>query len=661
MFYKNFKTVTYCVAGWVNRVNEEQLRKDADFFQKYVKLDKIYLETYRDEFASKEKIEMFKRVMKDYGIEVSGGITTVTPNLNETDKKRQRLFNTFCYCNEPMRAHLKEISEYTASLFDEFIIDDFFFTQCMCEDCIREKGNKTWKEFRLAKMLEVSENLIIKPAKKINPNINIIIKYPNWRESFQETGYNPGQQREIFDSIYTGTETRHGAQQDQHLPRYLSYSLMRYFENVAPGRNGGGWFDPFDCDRIDTYLEQAYLTAFSKPKEIMMFCWPALAGNKRATPLGFMYDKLDAVLERLGEPQGLKVYIPFDSQGDDHIEDFLGMAGIPMEPVCDFPEFGISGAGVPSFNAFNNSVLVTAASLADSKIADKLKRFVKAGGHAIATSSFMISALEKYPEITDLTSVRYTGRHLSADEFQYKVSSQIWRNYIKSREVIEFPLLEHRNNASWSLVNAGHGEYHESILCYDTYGKGRFTVLTLPDMPSKIYNIPAPVLTAIREELEVSGIWIDCESGVSLFTYDNKTFGLYCYTWDGCAPVDFNIHIRGEIKRLARIPESDTPNPWKSKPIEPLYTKSLGSHYTGSSIPTTLEAKTKENDVSQESIPDVVSEPESDKDAALAPDSADTAIGNGETASGKKVIEPCETVFAIRMTPGDFDFFEIVE
>ena len=37
MFYKNFKTVTYCVAGWVNHVTEEQLRKEADFLQKYVK------------------------------------------------------------------------------------------------------------------------------------------------------------------------------------------------------------------------------------------------------------------------------------------------------------------------------------------------------------------------------------------------------------------------------------------------------------------------------------------------------------------------------------------------------------------------------------------------------------------------------------------------
>lgn len=584
MHYKNFKTVLYCVAGWVNHVTEEQLRKEAEFFQKYVGVDKIYLETFRDEFSKKEQLELVKRVMKDYGIEVSGGITTVTPDLNDSDKKRQRLFNTFCYCNEPMRARLKEVSEYTASLFDEFIIDDFFFTQCMCEDCIREKGKRSWAEFRLEKMLEVSENLIIKPAKKINPKINIIIKYPNWRESFQETGYNPGQQRKIFDSIYTGTETRHGALTDQHLPRYLSYSLMRYFENVAPGRNGGGWFDPFDCDRIDTYLEQAYLTAFAKPKEIMMFCWPALTDNRRATPLGFMYDKLDRVLGRLGNPCGLKVYIPFNSKGDDHIEDFLGMAGIPMEPVCDFPETG--------------SVMVTAASLEDSEIAEKLRRFVEAGGHAIATSGFVIGALEKYPEIKELTSVSYTGRKLIADEFQAPAKIKYFKNYIKSNEQIEFPLLEHRNNATWSIMNAGHGEYHESILCYDTYGKGRFTILNLPEMPSKIYKLPANVLTAIRKELDVSGIWIEGGSGVSIFTYDNKSFGIYCYTWDGCTPQEIQIHIRGKIKELVRIPDSDTPSLWKPLKLQPLYTKDG---------------------------------PEGD----------------------------CETVFAARVTPGEFDFFEI--
>ena len=29
---------------------------------------------------------------------------------------------------------------------------------------------------------------------------------------------------------------------DQHLPRYLSYSLMTYMEAMWPGHNDGGWF-----------------------------------------------------------------------------------------------------------------------------------------------------------------------------------------------------------------------------------------------------------------------------------------------------------------------------------------------------------------------------------------------------------------------------------
>ena len=566
MHYKNFKTVTYCVAGWVNRITEEELREQADFLQKYVGIDKIYLETYRDEFAKKEQLDMFKRVMKDYGIEVSGGITTVTPDLNESDKKRQRLFNTFCYCNEPMRARLKEVSEYTASQFDEFIIDDFFFTQCQCEDCIREKGNRSWEEFRLEKMMEVSRDLIIGPAKKVNPKVHIIIKYPNWRESFAQTGYNPGQQPAIFDSIYTGTETRHGAQTDQHLPRYLSYSLMRYFESVAPGRNGGGWFDPFDCDRIDTYLEQVYLTAFAKPKEIMMFCWPALAGNRRATPLGFMYSKLDAIVGQLGEPVGLKTYIPFNSQGEDHLEDFLGMIGVPMEPVCEFP-------------SDCEKLLLTASALKDEKIIEKIEAFVRHGGNAIVTSGFVIGALKKWPEqFGQLTGVSYRERVLTADEFHYNINGNYRTAYVKSAMPITFPSIEHRNNASWSVMNAGHGEYHESILCYDTYGKGRLTILNVPDMPSRLYDLPVPVLTQIRQELDVCSLTIDGGAGVSLFAYDNKTFGLYCHTWDACVPQEFDIHVKGEVKELRRLSDGSKPMPWDKVSLEPVGVRKINMH-----------------------------------------------------------------------------------
>lgn len=564
--YKNFKSVTLCVAHWAQNVTEEELRKEADWLQKYVGIEKVYLETFRGELVDKKQLLMIKKILEDdYGIEVSGAITTVTPNLNEEDKKRQRLFETMCYCNEAHRKLLKEVSEYTASIFDEYIIDDFFFTQCMCEDCQREKGNKSWEDFRLEKMQEVSKNLIIGPAKKVNPKINIIIKYPNWRESYQETGYNPGQQREIFDAIYTGTETRHGAQQDQHLPRYLSYSLVRWMENVKPGKNGGGWFDPFECDRIDTYLEQAYLTAFSKAKELMMFCWSAIYNNKRATPLGFQYEKLDKIMGQCGNPTGLPVYIPFNSQGEDHLEDFLGMVGIPFEPTPDFPEYPKT-----------KSLFVTLASLKDKDVIQKIKAFVNQGGKVIASSGFMLKALKEYPEIKELTSITYNDRRLDADEFQVPAEGMYGKKFVKSSSLLSFPLLEHRNNATWSIMNAGHGEYHESIFMFDTYGKGKFEVINLPDMPSRIRDLPVEVLTQIRYEFLGEGkVWIDCGYGLSLFTYDNDTFGLYCYTNDGCAPVDFNVHIKGKYSELEFIKDDEKAPFWRPTSIPALYTRSL--------------------------------------------------------------------------------------
>jgi len=572
--YKNFKTVLYCVAQWADKITEEELRTQTQWFQKYVGIDKVYLETYRGTYARKEQLLMIKRVLEEYGIEVSGGITTVCSDLSEEDKKRQRLFDTFCYSNEKMRQQVKEVSEYTASLFDEYIIDDFFFTQCTCEDCIKEKGNKTWKQFRLEKMMEVSKNLIIDPTKKVNPNCKVIIKYPNWRESYHETGYNPKQQRKIFDGIYTGTETRHGAQQDQHLPRYLSYSLPRYMENVLPGKNGGGWFDPYDCDRMDTYLEQAYLTCFAKQKELMMFCWPSLYNNKRATPLGFQYEKLDNILSNLGNPVGTKVYVPFDSCGDDHIEDFLGMIGVPFDPTPDFPEYDAEKC---------NSVFVTAAAANDEEIVSKMQKFAVNGGNVLVTGNFVVAMQTKNPEaLAELTAIKYTGRHLDADEFQIDIPGTMGRTFTKTAAPISFPILEHRNNTSWTKVNAGHGEYHEGLIIFDTYGRGKFEVINLPDMPSKIYELPAEVLTAIRYELMGnSNMWIDAEAGVSLFTYDNETFGIYCYANDNCKPLDFNIHIKTKEKaemKLEMIKEEGPQMYWIPgfSEIPCLYSKPMG-------------------------------------------------------------------------------------
>lgn len=299
--FKNFKTCVYCTAQTLASLDETTLARDYAYLEKYVGIDKVYLETYRDgTWVAIDHMKMIQNFFKEHGVEIAGGITAVTPPLEKDDAKRQRLFQTFCYSNETMRTYLKKIVTYTAELFDEIILDDFFFTSCTCDDCLRERSNLSWAEFRSNKMIDVAENLVLKPAKLANPSVKVTIKYPNWRESYHETGYVPKIQPSMFDKIYTGTETRNTAHTDQHLPRYLSYSIMRYMEHVAPGRNGGGWFDTYSCWPIDCYLEQGYLTALSRPQEITLFQWGDLFENRLVTPLGMQLSKLDRILNQVG-------------------------------------------------------------------------------------------------------------------------------------------------------------------------------------------------------------------------------------------------------------------------------------------------------------------------------------------------------------------------
>ena len=105
-------------------------------------------------------------------------------------------------------------------------------------------------------MDDAAENLIIKPARAVNPKVKLVIKFPNWYEHFQGLGFDLDREPNLFDGIYTGTETRDPAITDQHLQPYESYLIIRYFENIAPGRNGGGWVDTYSIRYLDRYAEQ---------------------------------------------------------------------------------------------------------------------------------------------------------------------------------------------------------------------------------------------------------------------------------------------------------------------------------------------------------------------------------------------------------------------
>ncbi|MCR5356421.1 MAG: hypothetical protein K6E63_03370, partial [Lachnospiraceae bacterium] len=402
--FRNFKTVVYIPAQVAEKFTEQSLIKDYAFLEKYIGLDKVYLETHRgDSDVSKEQLLMIRNFLEDKGVEVSGGITTIIEDTEGVEPNSGRLFNTICYTNPKMRDRIKQISEFSASLFDEVILDDFYFTNCSCSRCIKEKGDRDWVTFRRELMADVSKNLIVDPAKAVNPKVKMVIKYPNWRESYHFTGYVPEVQKGIFDATYIGTETRSPSYADQHLPEYLSYSLVRFMENAWPQGCGGGWFDPYQCWSVDRYLEQAYLTAFAQAKELMHFQWNDLLGNPFVCAMGLQLEKIDDMLDKAGKACGIPVYIPHASNGENHLEMRLGMLGLPMEPTPVFP----SGA---------RKILFTQTALGDKDVIKKIAGFVYEGADAIITTGFLREAADELKK-AGLTEANLTGRKYSVTRY----------------------------------------------------------------------------------------------------------------------------------------------------------------------------------------------------------------------------------------------------
>ena len=565
--YRNFKLVYYFIAQATARAEREKLEKDIAFFEKYMRVDKVYLEPYRSGIrADTEHVELCREVFEKHGVEVAGGLTT-TIRTPEGAEEKQRLFDTFCYNDPQMLAELRDVCSFIGSRFNEFIIDDFFFTNCTCEACRngRDEFNRThgitdgsWAAYRLNLLEKVSREDIIGPAKAANPECKITIKYPNWAESYQETGYNPAQQRKLFDRIYTGTEARDTVTTDQHLPRYLSYSLMTYFESMCPGHNGGGWFDPFDLHLTEQYLEQAFLTAFAKPKEIMMFCFQALTDNAFVPPLGYHLDKLDEVLDHCGNPVGIRCYLPDNSQGEDNVQDFLGMCGLPVMLTPYWPEDA-------------EAILLTRASAHDPEIVEKLEKYVAGGGKALVTSGFLESTMDR--GVQRMTSIRIPGRRIRGRNYRVETAGK-WPavEYPRGTEEIGIPVCEFRNNATWALVKVAETEESFGIFLRDTYGKGQLWTLAVPDNFPDLYKLPGKALTRIRREFPAGGVYLESRAGVSLFPYDNGTFIIYPYATSQSQPATVMVHAAGEAEAL-EMPAMKHPMTGERIRIEPLYRK----------------------------------------------------------------------------------------
>jgi hypothetical protein len=508
--YRNFDVAIYSRVYDVQKMGDlDWLEKSFNMLQKYVKVDKFYLETHRDTIvADKGLIRKIKDFLADRGVKTSGGIATV---VNERDQ-----FRTFCYSNPEHREKIKEIIQYTAELFDEVILDDFFFTNCKCELCIEAKGDKSWTAYRLGLMEEVSRNIVIKTARTINIDVNMIMKFPNWYDHYQFLGYNLEVEPQLFDMIYTGTETRDPEYTGQHLQQYHSYAIMRYLENVKPGKNRGGWIDPFARRYLDRYAEQIRLTLFAKAKEVTLFCFGSLVESIKqpdgsyipastvAPIAGNVFEKVDSFSDKLGQPYGIPSYKPYHSSGEDFLHNYIGMLGIPIDIVPEFPyESG--------------TVFLTECAKFDENIVEKIQGQLVKGKTVVITSGLLKAVQGEGTE--DIVEVEYTEKKALVNKFM-----QFADVYHSDTDIL-IPQIKYATNDAWETITCLDKGNGYPLLLQARYAKGVLYILTIPENFADLYHLPQETITQIKHVLMKDlKVHVESPSRICLFAYDNDTF-----------------------------------------------------------------------------------------------------------------------------------------
>jgi hypothetical protein len=353
-------------------------------------ITKVYLEEYRDGYqAERATLEQAARAFRAAGFEVSGCVTTTRVGKPTTGWKDVAC----CYTDAATQEKVQAIFEYAASLFDEIMIDDFWFTDCACPECDAARRAKTvtvgdrtypvngdtWEDYRCELMTRVSQARVLGPAKRVNPKVRLIIKYPQWYDNFHNRGYEVVRETADFDRIWVGTETRDYLDKRWGgTPQYEGFFIMRWLGGIGGAKCGGGWYDWLGTTE-HTYLEQARQTILGGARESMLFCFGGLHGSTGPKDVEALRVNLPELFAAANEVRhrtlvGVAAYKPPNShpEKEARVFDFVGMLGVPLAPCHEFP----TNAPAAFFSVH---------ALKDADFVPKLERFARSGKPVLLT------------------------------------------------------------------------------------------------------------------------------------------------------------------------------------------------------------------------------------------------------------------------------------
>ncbi len=377
------------LASYVTSRQVEQLATNQDVRTKArqtirrMGITKLYLEVYRGgHVVSAEHLIFTRDWLKDMNIEVVGGIATVPGG--DFGVRQKGPLGWFNWQNKKTQRDLEKVIRMAAGIFNTFIVDDFLCTGDVSDESKAAKGERSWGEYRRELLTELAQSVFIGPAKEVNPDITMIVKYPQWYDRFHLFGYDTKTLPELFDKVWVGTETRgRNTQRFGFVQPYEGFVNYRWLAGIAGGKIGGAWFDHGDCAEYD-FIDQAYTSVLAGASELVFFNFSnVMAGHPDHEKVIAQFDRLAdlAAFVRKHPVTGVPAYKPpnSDPAGDMYIMDFLGMLGIPIVPVHKFPD----EAPV---------IFLPAQSAADPDLLDKVKKARSRGAQIIFTTNLLIAS-----------------------------------------------------------------------------------------------------------------------------------------------------------------------------------------------------------------------------------------------------------------------------
>lgn len=336
----------------------------------------VYLEIFRDgDQVNAAMLRQARTFFLRNGIAADGMVATTELGKPSTGWKI-----VACYTNAGNQRRLRQIFREGASIFPRILIDDFFFTDCTCSECAAARGNLSWAKYRRQLMLKVSQRDVLAPAHAVNPHVQVVIKFPQWYDQFQNRGYRVASESRLFDGTWIGTETRdpRSVKWDE-VQQYRGSLLPGWVRRISGRKLGGGWFDPYGTTP-PLYLDQAYQTVLARLPEILLFHYGDLVRPRyrpQARALRLAMPALARLDREIGAAQFLELpaYKPVSSgnDGEPYIYDNFGMLGIPLAMTPRFPQM----ARMAVFATYG---------LRDPRFVPELKAFLAAGHTAILTS-----------------------------------------------------------------------------------------------------------------------------------------------------------------------------------------------------------------------------------------------------------------------------------